>query len=173
MKERKIYSIFIYLCFVLISSLSLDVQGASLPKELAKYDKKFVKYKFHKKVKSVSDGKFYDFKIQYGRVRYSGSNPEVIAFTRILMSPAGKNNYKKPSADRLSDLFPGSMVYTSLFGSKYIVKPSNPCAKGKWYKSSEYTTYVKKKVTLCSKFNIDSGHKARIGNVNLLNAKLE
>ena len=101
----------------------------ALPNDIAKMDDKLIKYK-HSKNKRASNGRRYDIKVQYGRAWTHAGRSEprrsyVTAFTRILISPAGKDDYRKPSADRLSELFPGSFVYTSLNASIFDPRGGN------------------------------------------------
>ncbi|MEL7487147.1 MAG: hypothetical protein AAGJ87_08030 [Pseudomonadota bacterium] len=150
----------------------------SLPSDIAKHDDKLIKYA-HSKNKRGSDGKEYDIKVQYGRAstvvhRTEPRRRSVVAFTRVLISPAGQNDYRKPSADRLTELFPGSFVYTSLNASLFKPRGGNfttACRKKSWHKSSKYTTYVTMKKTICSSKGMESGHRARIGNEMLVDGK--
>lgn len=132
--------------------------------------KTLIKYE-HLKNRVASNGKAYDIKIQYGRTWSPSSEGRRTghAFTRVLLSRHGKNNYRKPSADRLSELFPGSMVYASM---QIGVPKVGSCGKKKWYRSSERTTFVRMTKRYCNKHGFKSGHRARIGREMLVDGKV-
>ena len=145
---------------------------------------KLIKYA-HVKNKRATNGKRYDIKIQYGRTSRKGLKGNaknlaqhrlMFAFTKVLISDAGKNDYKKPSADRLSELFPGSFVYTSIHASRSKSSAPIPyksdCTKKKWHKSRKFTTYVKMRMTICNGRGFDTGHRAKIGSQMVVDGKL-
>lgn len=155
-----------------------DGKNPPLPERIADLPDKLIKYE-HRKNMRASDGKRYDIKIQYGRSSYKRGlaiQPRrIIAFTRVLIRPAGKGDYTKPSADRLSELFPGSMVYTSINGAlvqESALGTGDTCAKKKWHKSREFTTFVSLNRIVCNGKGFDTGHRAKIGNQMVVDRKL-
>ncbi|MEM7431968.1 MAG: hypothetical protein AAF351_08510 [Pseudomonadota bacterium] len=161
--------------------LTTDVLADSnppLPESIREMPDKLIKYE-HLKGKRASNGKDYDIKIQYGRASKKfpelRSNPRrIIAFTRVLIRRSGTNNdYVKPSADRLSELFPGSFVYASIQASLAEDKGfSRKCSKKRWYRSRKFTTFVSISRLVCNDKGFESGHRARIGNEMLVDGKL-
>ncbi|MEM9085824.1 MAG: hypothetical protein AAGB23_07870 [Pseudomonadota bacterium] len=166
----------------LVSAAPVQAKNEPLPDRIRDMPDKLIKYKHMKNVRG-SDRRRYDIKIQYGRasrVHRTGADTkqlkprEVTAFTRVLISPVGEDDYRKPSADRLSELFPGSMVYTSLNGSTLDRGTFGySCKKKGWKKSSEFTTFVTMDRRLCASKGIDSGHRARIGDEMVVDLKLD
>ena len=148
-----------------------------LPKAIEELPDKLIRYE-HLKNRPGRDGKNYDIKIVYGRASQTEINSannrkakkrKMIAFTRVLISPVGQNKYRKPSADRLSELFPGSFVYTSIHGAEWGF---NSCKKKKWHRSREYTTYVAYSKMLCGSKGFDTGHRAKIGTQMAVDRKI-
>ncbi|MEM6475813.1 MAG: hypothetical protein AAF687_06570 [Pseudomonadota bacterium] len=161
-----------------LCGVAVYAKNQPLPDSIESLPDKLIKYE-HLKNRPGRDGKNYDVKIQYGRtseriegVAFARNSKArtMIAFTRVLISPVGKNNYRKPSADKLSELFPGSMVYTSLNGAE--LSNVNRCGKKKWHKSREYTTFVSLKKRICGSKGFDTGHRAKIGNQLVVDKKL-
>lgn len=162
----------------LAGAVPAHAENPPLPKNIEQMADKIIKYE-HLKAERGTDGKLYDIKIQYGRASNKRINHpnnrranarDMIAFTRVLISDHLKDKYRKPSADRLSELFPGSMVYSSINGAKWT---GPTCQKKKWHKSSEYTTYVALRQNVCSSKGFDSGHRARIGEKMVIDVKLD
>lgn len=162
-----------------IGAVAVEAKNQPLPSDIREMPDKLIKYK-HLKNQRASDRMRYDIKVEYGRASkreaVTRKPRKMIAFTRILISRAGEDDYRKPSADRLSELFPGSMVYASLNAAAYregtaITGPT--CGKKQWYKSSEFTTFVTLRKRVCTSGGIDSGHRARIGRKMLVDLKLD
>ncbi|MEM9705370.1 MAG: hypothetical protein AAF850_04760 [Pseudomonadota bacterium] len=185
-KQSKLLAIFGFAILAFAMTSVAQAKTQKLPDDISALPDKLIKYE-HLKNQRASNGQRYDIKVQYGRAsRKSGGRKgreavrKMIAFTRVLISKAGENDYRKPSADRLSELFPGSFVYTSINGSQArrnnqpvvsLIDPDS-CAKKKWHKSRQFTTFVKMQLIICTKRGFDSGHRAKIGDKMLVDTKL-
>lgn len=146
-----------------------------LPESVRDMPDKLIKYE-HLKNRPGRDGKNYDIKIIYGRGSVEGRGSikprRIVAFTRVMISRAGQDKYYKPSADTLSELFPGSMVYTSIFAADQLGRTQSRCAQKKWHKSREFTTSVSMLRDICGSKGFDTGHRARIGNQMVVDRKI-
>ncbi len=175
---------------LIASAISVNAAATAelppLPDKIDRYEKRLIKYK-NLDGQRATDGKKYDIKVQYGRGwqdrRVKGpfmsntfikDRAHATSFTRILISPAGKNDFRKPSANRLETLFPGSLVTSSIRASGTRKnQPTTMCTIKKLYKTGEHTTYAYTSRFYCPNKGMTSGHIARVGNVEVVRKTLK